>query len=138
LLDDNFAGDAFAEVTTATFSTTVTENQWTAGTHQSCTLTFPAADMELAITEGQLYEDFVIVFTFGDYTFGWVALRVYRDGVPVGTVATAPGTFGMFTGAADPEGVVSAAVGSLYQQIVAGTFIRTWVKCSGVGNTGWQ
>jgi len=137
LLADTFTGAAYAEVTTATYNT-ITQEQWTAGTHQSCELTFPAEDMELAISEGRLFEDFVIVFSFGDYTFGWVALRIYRDGVPEGELPAEPGALGIYTGEGEPEGVVTAAVGSIYNQIDGGVFIAEWIKCSGAGNTGWQ
>lgn len=48
------------------------------------------------------------------------------------------GSGAVFGGSADPEGVVTAPVNSIYNQTVAGTFIRQWVKVSGSGNTGWQ
>lgn len=48
------------------------------------------------------------------------------------------GTGGVFTGSASPEGSVTAPVGSVYNQIVAGVFTAQWVKVSGSGNTGWQ
>jgi len=41
------------------------------------------------------------------------------------------------TGTGSPEGVVTAAVGSLYSNTSGGTSTTLYVKTSGTGNTGW-
>lgn len=48
------------------------------------------------------------------------------------------GTSGIFGGAADPEGSQAAPINSIYNQIVAGVFVKQWIKVAGSGNTGWQ
>lgn len=49
-------------------------------------------------------------------------------GVPVGTV-------GLFSGPGNPNGVVTASVGSQYTQTDAAGV--EWLKVAGAGNTGW-
>lgn len=138
VLATSFTGDAYATATAASYDTTVDTASWDAGTKQNAMIDFAGADLELEIAEGSTYADFVIVFYFGDYTFGWVSLRLYRDGVPTGTIVSTPGSIGITVGSGSPEGVVTAVVGSMYHEIAAGTYIRTWVKATGSGNTGWQ
>lgn len=46
------------------------------------------------------------------------------------------GTAGVFEGAGDPNGVQSAAIGSVYSQIVGGVLIATWTNVD--GGTTWQ
>lgn len=41
------------------------------------------------------------------------------------------------TGAGSPQGVVTAAPGSLYTNTTGGSTVTLWVKESGTGNTGW-
>ena len=44
----------------------------------------------------------------------------------------------VFTGATDPNGVQAGRPGDIYNQIVAGEFVRQWIKQTGVDtNTGW-
>lgn len=50
-----------------------------------------------------------------------------------GTSATAT----LYTGSGSPNGVVTATPGAEYNQIDGGVFIQTWIKQSGIGNTGW-
>ena len=48
------------------------------------------------------------------------------------------GQCGWYCGAGSPEGVVTAAVGSIYtNRVQAGAGTTFWVKESGTGNTGW-
>lgn len=47
------------------------------------------------------------------------------------------GTAMVFTGSGSPEGVVTAPVGAIYNEITGGVVIAQWVKASGSGNTGW-
>jgi hypothetical protein len=60
------------------------------------------------------------------------------DALVTSSVSAAPGAALVKTGSADPEGNVTAPVGTLYNQIIGGTYLRTWIKTSGSGNTGWQ
>ncbi len=138
ILATSFSGDSYATAVSGAYTTDVTENTWADKSKQNVTIDFPGVDLELTIAEGRTFEDFVIVFSFGDYTFGWAAFRLYRDGVPTGAIPAEPGALTVTTGSADPEGLITAPVGSMYHQIVAGTYVRTWIKCSGTGNTGWQ
>lgn len=41
------------------------------------------------------------------------------------------------TGTGSPEGVVTAAAGSIYVQVLSFTSTQIWTKASGSGNTGW-
>lgn len=44
----------------------------------------------------------------------------------------------LFSGTGSPEGVVTAGIGSTYQQTDGSNGIVLWVKNSGAGNTGWR
>jgi len=41
-------------------------------------------------------------------------------------------------GSSDPNGAYTAEVGSIYVQIVAGNFVRKWIKVAGDDNEGWE
>lgn len=43
----------------------------------------------------------------------------------------------LFTGTGSPEGVVTAAMGSLFLRTDGGAATTLYVKTSGAGNTGW-
>ncbi len=45
---------------------------------------------------------------------------------------------GMLRGTGSPEGVVTANVGELYQNVSGGSAVTVWVKESNGGNTGWR
>lgn len=51
-----------------------------------------------------------------------------------GGIGPAPGLAALYSGVGSPEGVVTAATGSLYTQTDNG---QLWNKVSGAGNTGW-
>ena len=60
----------------------------------------------------------------GNNTKQWTQLNT--SGVP-----------GVLTGYGSPQGVVSAAPGTLYTNLNGGANVTLWVKESGTGNTGW-
>ena len=76
-----------------------------------------------------------------------LSLQPYGGNVVIGTGDLVIGTSGKGldfgssvlwrTGAGSPEGVVTAAVGSLYTRTDGGLLTTLYVKESGAGNTGW-
>ena len=46
-------------------------------------------------------------------------------------------TVGIFTGTGDPEGAVTASIGSTFHRTDGGASTTLYVKESGTGNTGW-
>ncbi len=83
------------------------------------------------IIGGGLTTQFTIAVPAGDDTYA-------IDDLVSSSISDLPSGALLISGSADPEGVVTAPESSLYNQIVAGTFIRQWVKTVAGGNTGWQ
>ena len=79
-----------------------------------------------------------------------VILQMSKDSSVVGNIHTnatnnrmaigmgAGVTFFITSGTGSPEGVISAAVGSLYMRLDGGAGTSLYVKSSGSGNTGWH
>lgn len=61
---------------------------------------------------------------------------LYVDGIKKGVVFDQTGC-GIYTGSGSPEGVVTAAIGSLFLRSDGGAGTSHYVKESGSGNTGW-
>lgn len=55
----------------------------------------------------------------------------------IGTPANGPNSIAWTSGTGSPEGVVTAAPGSLYTNSSGGVSTTLYVKESGTGNTGW-
>lgn len=58
-------------------------------------------------------------------------------GITAAEARTNIGLGHVHTGAGSPEGVLTAAVGSLYSRTDGGASTTLYVKESGAGNTGW-
>jgi len=68
----------------------------------------------------------------------------YGNYQPGGAISSGAIAFGgkmvpMFTGSVNPNGVVTAPIGSLYNQIANGALVTSLFKITGQNtNTGWQ
>jgi len=94
-------------------------------------LQLAAGNYTVFIIGGGLSTQFTIAVPAGDDTYP-------IDDLVSSDVAELPSGALIISGSADPEGSVTAPEGSLYNQIVAGTFIRQFIKTGDGGNTGWQ
>ena len=82
---------------------------------------------------GSVYREYLRVGSSGDLTLpnGNLVIGTAGKGLDFGSSVL------WRTGAGSPEGVVTAAVGSLYTRTDGGLLTTLYVKESGAGNTGW-
>lgn len=73
----------------------------------------------------------------GDKTYSGAVTHTGTFRVTGTPLLGATGTVGTYHGTGDPEGAVTAPVGSLFVRTDGGAFTTLYVKESGVGNTGW-
>ncbi len=94
----------------------------------------PLSDIESALTE---LKGLTSSATLTDNTrdIGTSALR-YANAYAV-NLKPGAGTVTWTSGAGTPEGVVTAAIGSMFTRTDGGASTTLYVKESGVGNTGW-
>jgi len=77
-------------------------------------------------------------FGIGTFTSVTERLEVSGNCVIDGTIyLNTSKTVGIFTGTGDPEGAVTASVGSTFHRTDGGASTTLYVKESGTGNTGW-
>lgn len=69
-------------------------------------------------------------------TYPYAQFSTFNNALMLGTGVAAP-TTQIRSGAGSPEGVIDAAVGSLYLRTDGSTSTTLYVKTSGTGNTGW-
>jgi hypothetical protein len=74
-------------------------------------------------------------FTTNTYNLG-SGTRIYSN-VFTNAIRVSPSNILWTSGAGEPEGVVSAAIGSMYTRTDGGAGTTLYVKESGAGNTGW-
>ena len=94
------------------------------------TATLPLAGSEIVpmVQSGVTVKAQIFDFFSSGYTPGNFYATNFRPG---------GGTVTWTSGAGTPEGVVTAAVGSLYTRTDGGVNTTLYVKQTGTGNTGW-